>query len=228
MSLRLLSGGAANGLVNTRRATFRDRTGHEIQGDFGAVGGMKDRILAGEAIDLAILTRPVIDALVAAGKLRGDTVTDLGDVATGVAVKSGAPAPSIGDADSLGAALLAADAIFCPDTVKATAGIHVAAMLDRLGIRDQVRIEEFPNGQTAMAQMAGSPLANPIGCTQVTEILNTDGVTLIGPLPDPFALSTVYSAAVATDAEAPEDARLLIEMLADPEIAEIRRGVGFS
>lgn len=228
MDIKLLSGGAANGLVNKLREQFSKETGMEIAGDFGAVGGMKDRILAGEEIDLAILTRSVINDLVEAGKLKKDSATDLGRVATGVAVKDGSDVPVISDAGSLKAALLAADAIFCPDTVKATAGIHVAAMLDRLDIRDDVRVEEFPNGQTAMARMAASPLAGPVGCTQVTEILNTEGVTLVGTLPDPFALDTVYTAAVSAGAGSPEEAMALIRMLAAPSADEIRRSVGFT
>ena len=228
MQLRMLSGGAANGLVNQLRETFKDQTGRDIAGDFGAVGGMRDRIASGEQIDIAILTRAAIDTLVAAGKLDASTVTDLGQVDTGVAVKSGSDLPRIDDADDLKAVFGAADALFCPDTVQATAGIHFATVLDRLGVAGAVPLEEFPNGQTAMAAMAASDLSSPIGCTQVTEILNTDGVDYVGPLPAPFDLSTVYTAAVAVDAAAPEDARALITLLADPDHADLRRSVGFT
>ena len=41
----------------------------------------------------------------------------------------------------------------------------------------------------------GDPAA--IGCTQASEILYTPGVALVGPLPEPFALTTDYRAAVA-------------------------------
>lgn len=228
MQLRMLSGGAANGLVNKLRDVFGDQTGRDIDGDFGAVGGMRDRIAGGEQIDIAILTRAAIDTLVAAGKLDPDTVTDLGQVDTGVAVKTGSSHPKIGDAAALERVFGSADALFCPDTVQATAGIHFAAVLDRLGVRDAAALKEFPNGQTAMAAMAASDLAAPIGCTQVTEILNTDGVDYVGALPAPFDLSTVYTAAVASGAEAPDDARALIALLADPKNADLRRSVGFT
>ena len=105
---------------------------------------------------------------------------------------------------------------------------EVAALFDRLGVRDTATLKEFPNGQTAMAAMAVSDLASPIGCTQVTEILNTDGVDYVGALPAPFDLSTVYSAAVAIGAEAPDDARALIALLADPGNVDLRRSVGFT
>ncbi|MFT7474529.1 MAG: molybdate transport system substrate-binding protein [Verrucomicrobiales bacterium] len=228
VQLRMLSGGAANGLVNKLHDTFRDQTGRDIDGDFGAVGGMRDRIAAGEQIDIAILTRAAIDTLVAAGRLDPDTVTDLGHVDTGVAVKTGSSHPQIGDAAALQRVFGSADALFCPDTKQATAGIHFATVLDRLGVRDAATLKEFPNGQTAMATMAASDLEAPIGCTQVTEILNTDGVDYVGALPAPFDLSTIYSAAVASGAEAPDDARALIALLADSQNADLRRSVGFT
>lgn len=228
VKLKILSGGAANGLVDKMRDAFRERTGRTIDGDFGAVGGMRDRIAGGEAVDIAILTRAAIDTLVEAGRLEADSVTDLGHVVTGVAVKLGAPTPAITDADGLTQLFSTADALFCPDTVKATAGIHFASVLERLGIRDSVTLAEHPNGQTAMAEMAASDLAAPVGCTQVTEILNTPGVTYVGPLPAPFDLSTVYTAAIARGSEAAEDARILIDLLADPGARDLRRSVGFT
>ena len=228
MALKILSGGAANGLVNALREAFGAQAGMEIEGDFGAVGGMRDRIAAGEAVDLAILTRAAIDALVEAGRLDPGSVTDLGQVVTGIAVKRGAAHPPIDGEAALRKTFGAAEALFCPDTARATAGIHVASILDRLGLAGRIRLEEHPNGQTAMAAMAASALDRPLGCTQVTEILNTDGVEYVGPLPPPFDLSTVYTAAVATDAAAPEAARTLVALLADPDRADLRRSVGFT
>ncbi len=228
MQLRILSGGAANGLVNRVREAFRDRTGLGIAGDFGAVGGMRERIAGGEAVDLAILTRAAIDALVEEGRLDGGSVADLGRVETGIAVKEGAELPSVADAEALAEVLRGAEALFCPDTGKATAGIHFASVLERLGLHDPGRLREFPNGQTAMAAMAESDLAAPVGCTQVTEILNTPGVAYAGPLPPPHDLSTTYSAAISREAARPGEARALISLLTDPGAAELRRSVGFT
>jgi molybdate transport system substrate-binding protein len=72
-------------------------------------------------------------------------------------------------------ALLAADAIFVPDTKASTAGIHVAKVLQQLGIADEVaaRLKIFPNGATAMRHLAASDARRPIGCTQSTEIIST-------------------------------------------------------
>ena len=46
-TVRLLSGGAAHGLVEQVRPAFEAATGCTIDGVFGAVGAMKARLLSG-------------------------------------------------------------------------------------------------------------------------------------------------------------------------------------
>jgi molybdate transport system substrate-binding protein len=230
MTLKILSGGAANGLVNACTADFTSATGHDICGDYGAVGAMRDRITGGEQVDLIILTRKIIDDLAHAGMVRPDSVTDLGNVVTGVGVREGSEVPDVSTADGLRAALAGASSLYVPDTQRATAGIHVAGVIARLGLEAEMadRLRTFPNGQTAMATMVADAQDGAIGCTQVTEILNTPGVVYAGDLPEAFALSTVYTAAVARDAEQPEAASTLIRLLSDPGAADLRRRVGFT
>jgi molybdate transport system substrate-binding protein len=76
----------------------------------------------------------------------------------------------------------------------------------------------------AMAEAEGPGL---IGCTQVTEIRYTPGVQLVAMLPKEFELATVYTAAVTSKAEQPQAARMLIDLLASPTAAELRRAGGF-
>ena len=59
--LRILSGGAAQGLVEALRPAFEAESGCTIDGTFGAVGAMRARLLGGEPADLVILTRALID-----------------------------------------------------------------------------------------------------------------------------------------------------------------------
>ena len=133
------------------------------------------------------------------------------------------------DAAALRGAIHAADGIYFPDPRQATAGIHFAKVLAALGVDTTAdpRLLTFPNGATAMAALAASPLSAPIGCTQVTEILNTKGVTLVGLLPQEFELATVYCAAVASKAKYPREAQRLIEMLIAPEAQAHRDRLGF-
>jgi molybdate transport system substrate-binding protein len=227
--LRILSGGAAQGLVEALRPDFEAETGCTIEGTFGAVGAMRARLLDGTPADLVILTRALIDGLVRDGHVTAATAADLGTVETAVAVRNGETPPAIGNAKALRAALLAADEIHFPDPEQATAGIHFAKVLRDLGIWGVVasRLKTAPNGATAMRALAASTSAHPIGCTQATEILSTPGIALVGALPPDCALATVYTAATGAKAELPAEAARLVALLTDGAGRESRRRLGF-
>ena len=229
MSLRVLSAGAAEGVISALADSFRAETGDDITGTFGAVGAMKEKLLSGEPADIIVLTRAQIAELSAAGQVAPGTIADLGTVYTGVAVRSTDPAPDIADAQGLRDALLDAQAIFFPDPRRATAGIHFAKVLQMLGIAEKVaaRLQTYPNGSAAMREMAGSSGARLVGVTQITEINNTAGVKLAGRLPREFELATLYSAGVCTAAQAPEAARRFVTLLCGVTSQSMRRKAGF-
>ncbi len=197
MKLRFLSAGAAQALVRSTAQT----AGITVEGTFGAVGAMQEKVIAGEQSDLVILRRDQIDLLAAKGLVLRDSIMDLGVVPTSIGVRASDPAPSITDEASLRAALLAADAIYFPDPAKATAGVHFTKVLEKLGISQQVaaRLHTYPDGATSMKAMAEAG-GHPIGCTQATEIRATPGVKVVAPLPQGFDLATVYSGAVSANA----------------------------
>jgi molybdate transport system substrate-binding protein len=228
-SLKLLSGGAAHGLVAAVTPQFTSKTGWSIDGNFGAVGGMAAKLRDGAAVDVMILTAALIEELTREGLLQVRSAAEIGAVETAIAVRAGDDAPAIGDENALRNALLAADAIFVPDILSSTAGIHVARVLKALGIFDQVqsRLKIFPNGATAMRELAGSKALRAIGCTQSTEIIVTQGLTLVGPLPPACALATVYSAAATTRAADGSVAKILIDILAGPDQLAARQRAGF-
>jgi molybdate transport system substrate-binding protein len=136
---------------------------------------------------------------------------------------------SIRTPEDLKALLQAAPEIYFPDPAKATAGIHFMKVLQALDLAgDPTKLKTYPNGATAMAALAQAAEPEAVGCTQVTEILITPGVRLSALLPPPHELVTLYTAAVARDAQEPELARALIEELTASAAAETRRRCGFS
>jgi molybdate transport system substrate-binding protein len=228
-SLKILSGGAAQGLVASVAPKFKAITGLDIEGEFGAVGAMADKLRAGAQADIVVLTAAMIAALARENHVVAASVADIGLVETAIAIRAGDPQVAVGNTVELRKAFLAADAIFVPDTRASTAGIHVAKVLQQLGIADDVaaRLNIFPNGATAMRNLAVSTAARPIGCTQSTEIIGTSGVMLSGSLPQGCELSTVYTAAVATQAADAEHAQRLIDLLIGTEQGDLRERAGF-
>jgi molybdate transport system substrate-binding protein len=228
-TLHLLCAGAAQGLVTALQPRLLQELDAQTGGRFGAVGAMKEAYGAGEPCDLFVSSDAIVTALIAEGLLRPDSRTPLGHVRTGVAVRTGTTHPAVGTPEALAAALRAADVVHYPDPQRATAGIHFAKVLRELGLDGELqdRIRTFPNGATAMRELAASSASNPIGCTQVTEILFTPGLDLVGLLPPQFELATVYTAAVPVRASHPALAAGFIGMMTAPDTAELRQRCGF-
>jgi len=228
-ALNILSGGAAQGLVASLAPKFKAQTGLDIEGEFGAVGAMAGRLRNGIPADIVVLTAAMIADLARENLVVGATISDIGLVETAIAVRAGDPQVTVKDAAALRGAFLAADAIFVPDTKASTAGIHVAKVLQRLGIADDVaaRLQIFPNGATAMHHLAETDAVRPIGCTQSTEIISTRGVVLSGSLPQGCELSTMYTAAVTARTAAAQQAQSLIDLLIAPDQDKLRERAGF-
>jgi molybdate transport system substrate-binding protein len=163
------------------------------------------------------------------GRVVPGSAAPLGTVRTGIAVGAGEPVPDIHDAASLRATLVNASRLLFPDPQRATAGIHFVDVLRRLGIRDAVaaRIATFPNGAAAMRELAQSHAPGAVGCTQITEINDTEGVKLVGTLPPGFDLATLYTAAVCTTARDRALAQRLVQWLGGAQTRALRARGGF-
>jgi molybdate transport system substrate-binding protein len=227
-TIRILSGGAAQAVVERIAITFRRDTGHTVIGEFSAVGAMRDKVVAGEPVDVVILTAPLIDELVDKGLVSGARA-DLGRVGTGVAVRAGTPLPDVSSATTLRGNILAATRIVCPDPAVATAGKVVMSMLDRLGIAAPVRdrMQFFPNGYAAMGWLGRSTGMLELGITQMTEIRANQSVTLAGPLPDELQAKATYSAGLVARARDPDAAREFIKQLTAAEAKPVLAAAGF-
>ena len=227
--LHVLCAGAVQGLVKAVVSAFEKDTGATVQARFGAVGAMKEALMGGAPCDVLVVTDAMLRALQGNGALEADGAAPIGRVRTGVAARVGDPLPGVDSADTLKAALLAAPEFYVPDILKSTAGQHIASVLERLDVRRALgtRLMVYPNGSTAMGALAERGRPGAIGATQVTEILYTPGLVLAGVLPDPYGLSTVYSAGVSQTANDPALAMRFVALLCGEASAGERRDGGF-
>ena len=228
MDVYLLSGGAAAGLVNPLKAEFEAKHNCTLHGTFSAVGAMKEALLQGTPCDVVILSKAMVQSLIDSGHVKAGSLRALGVVKTGIAVKHGTTHPAIATRADLQAAFRAAEGIYFPDPKLATAGIHFFKVLQTLGLDVELadRFRTYPNGATAMKEMALAT-GPVIGCTQVTEIKYTEGVDLVGVLPQEFELATVYALGISSRAQQPQIAQALSDALTDTSTEALRLAGGF-
>jgi molybdate transport system substrate-binding protein len=217
--LRLLAAGATEASVRDTMPLFEAKTGLSVTFDFGAVGALRDRVLAGEAADLLVVTPAIITTLEAQQRVHAGSRVDLGQVGGGIAVRRGDPLPAVDTPDALERALLDADEVYYADPAVATAGAALMKVVDTLGIGEQVRAKGHiaAGGKAAMQNMTLSSAPRVIGATQISEIKSVPAAVLVGGYPAPLQVETTYSALILERTTRAADASQLIQFFAGPE-----------
>jgi molybdate transport system substrate-binding protein len=215
--LKVMSAGAMKAMVTELGGDFTRETGHTLALTTGTVGQLRDKLLAGEAADVVVMSDTAIDQLIGQGHLVRGSRVDIARTGIGVAVRDGAPKPNISTPEALKQALLSAKSIAYVDPASgATSGIYFASVLQRLGIADAVKSKTvLRQGGGYVAELVARGEAE-LAVHQISEIIPVKGATLVGPLPRDLQKVTVYSAALPTRAAATEPAKALVEFLARP------------
>jgi len=194
---------------------------------FGPSGGINKRVSEGETGDVIVSTRGGIEGLARAGKVTAGTSAPVARSQVGVAVLKGATRPDISTPDALRQTLLDAKAVAYSDPAGGGAsGIHLAKVLDRLGIAQRVNARArlgraVPNAEALVKGEAD------IAIQQIPELLAVPGVEVIGPLPGDLGHTTTFSAGVLATTRHPEAARALVEFLRSPDAVATLRAKGF-
>ncbi len=193
--IEVASAEAVRGPLESVSPAFTRQTGCGVAFAFMTAGQVRARVEAGEALDVAIASRQVIDGLVETGKAAHRT--DLGRIGLAVAVREGAAVPGLATADAFVAALRGARSIsFTSPAAGGTAGLYVAGLLQRLGISDEV-------GRKAVYATGGRDAAHKVArgeaefaVTFPSEIVPVKGARVGGMLPPELQSYTTYAAAI--------------------------------
>jgi molybdate transport system substrate-binding protein len=112
--VRVLSTLALKGAVSHLAGHYVAAGGARIEADFAPTLALLDRLRAGEAADVVILTREGLDEVVREGRVTAASCVDLARSYVGLAVRAGEPHPDISTEPGLRAALLGAHAVIIP------------------------------------------------------------------------------------------------------------------
>lgn len=223
MSLRVLSTLALMGAMPRLAEAWQAQSGGTLETAFAPTVALLDRLRAGEAADIAILTAGGIDEMTAAGHLRPGSRTDVALSFVGVAVKAGAPKPDIGSVEAFKAALLAARSIAYSRI--GASGIYFAGLIERLGIAEAVNAKATVIATGFTAEHAASG-AVELAVQQLSELLVVPGIEIVGPLPAEIQSVGTFSAGLPTTSGQPGEATAFLHFLRSQTAAPALRAAG--
>jgi molybdate transport system substrate-binding protein len=220
-TLKILSGGAMQGLMAEAVPLFERGCGGKVAVEIGLTSALRKAIADGEAFDIALLPRSDIDALARDGRIVAGSVADIARSAIGVAVRAGAPKPDISTVDAFKRAVLQAASVTYSD---GPSGLYIAGLMDRLGLAGAVKSKtRLTTGPVAELLARGEA---ELGLQQIVAILSVKGADLVGPLPKELQNIIVYAAGISAAAQQGAAALDLIRFLATPDVMRIIRAKG--
>src|SRR5690349_9646696 len=214
--LKILTGAGMSMPVRALAADFGQRTGATVSVVSDTAGGVQKRMEAGEKFDLVIGTTAVLETLTGENKVSGQH-SDLAQMVAGISAKAGMAKPALADSAQVKATLLAAKNVAYVDPASGgITGVFFLQQADKMGIGQEVRAKAVlkPNG-TGVADAVARGEAQ-YGVTLISEMLPNKGVT-VWALPDDIQMTTIYTAAIATNAENAMDAQALLNDLFGPK-----------
>ncbi|RXZ33373.1 ABC transporter substrate-binding protein [Oxalobacteraceae bacterium CAVE-383] len=225
-TLNVLTTGAFKQVAAALVPLYESRSGNKINLDNDTAGALAKRVEGGAHFDVVILTPDLLKEFVAKGKVHADSVANLAQVGIGVMVPAGAPRPAIDTVEHFKQALLDAKSVAYIDPASGgSSGIYLAKLFQQWGIAQQIdaKAVKVKGGSVAEHIVDGEAV---LGIHQISEILPTKGVTLIGPLPAEIQNYTVYTAGISSTSNEQAAARAFLQLLTSPEAVRLLKEKG--
>jgi molybdate transport system substrate-binding protein len=223
VEIKVLSTHAALDVLNVLGPKFERAAGCRLSFGYDPAKAVKRQVENGAAFDVAIVTRPVFDDLVAQGKMLAEPRGDVGRSGLGVSVRQGAAKPDISTAEAFKRALLAANTVV--RSTEGTSGIYFDRLIGRLGIAEAMRdkIVLGPSGRVAELVARGEA---EMAIQQIAELLPVSGAQYAGPFPPDLQLYSEFVAGVAAAGKHRKTAAAFVKALTTPEAAALFKAAG--
>lgn len=222
--LQVIAGGGIAVPLNDIAAQFEQTSGHKVTIRYGTAPELI-KIATTTPFDLAVTPSEVFRDDGAAAMLVPGPTIDIARVGLGVAVRAGAPKPDIGTPDAMKQALLAAKTVA---TIPASAaGVQVMKLFEKLGVANEVKakLQAAANPPKLVEIMAGGRAE--IGIF-ITNVLTTNGLDMVGPVPAELDYVLTYTSGIARDAAQSAVARAFLDYLKSPQAKAVLKARGLT
>ena len=222
--LQVIAGGGIAVPLNEIAAQFEQASGHKVVIRYGTAPELI-QMAKTAPFDLAVTPSEVFRDEGARARLAPGPTADIARVGLAVAVRAGAPKPDVSTPDALKQALLAAKTV---GTIPASAaGVQVMKLFERLGVADAVKakLQAAANPTKLIESVAGGRAELAIF---IINVLTTDGLDVLGPVPAELDHVLVYTGGVAREAARTEIARAFLDFLRSPQAKAVLKARGLS
>src|SRR5689334_20055144 len=215
-TIRIMSGGAPKEIFLRLTPQFERKSGHKVEFVFAVMSALREKVAAGEKADVLVMPTNILEDYQKSGIAQARGRAILGLVSINAVIRTGAPKPDLSTPDTVKQAILKSRAITHATPGATPSGTHMGKLIEEMGIaaamKDKIIHRPALEGGV---QLVASGEAE-IGFYPKSEVINTDGLTVVGPLPDAIQLTTIYGAAVTAASPAPDAATVFIKFMSDP------------
>jgi molybdate transport system substrate-binding protein len=218
--LNIVAAGAVRGIIASMIEDYSRQSGLTFNLIVGPTGQLRGAIASGKPTDLVIVSAPLMAEMEKSGRIAPGSRIDLGRVGLGVVVREGTPSPDISTPEAVKAALIKANTIAYTDPkLGGTSVERLMKFAESAGIKDEVVRKGVisTGGNDAAAKVAEGKA--DIAVVPITDI-HAKEAKLVGPLPEPIQLWTVYAAAIPNSSADPAAARAFVAAMTAPAMQD--------
>ncbi len=220
--VRVVASNGVKAAMEELRPQCERATAEAVRIEYATSASLAQRIAAGEAFDVAILTSELIDALTKSGKISPSAKAKLGQSGIGVGIRKGAKMPDIHTPDAFKATLLNAKSItYAGD---GASRVTLERSFEKMGIAEAVKRKTLlEQGSTRATAKAAGGDAELVG-----EILPAPGVKLVGPVSAEFQNYVGFAAGMSAKAGNSAGATAVMEFLSGPAVGPVLKAHGMA
>src|SRR4029078_3158994 len=180
------------------------------------MSALRDKLAAGEKADVLVMPTNILDGYQNDNVVRPQGRAVLGLVSINAVVRRGTAKPDLSTPEKVKQAMLNSRAITHATPGATPSGTHMGKLVEQLGIADAMKgkIIHRPALEGGVQLVANGEAE--IGFYPKSEVVNTDGLSVVGPLPAAIQLTTIYGATVTAASRASDAAAAFIKFMSDP------------
>jgi molybdate transport system substrate-binding protein len=214
--IQILSAASMQTVFKEIIGDFERTSGNRVIIRYSTMGAITGRIMGGEEADLVISSPASISSLLKEGRIKAGSQVAISRTGVGIVVPSGTPTPRIVSVEDFKRVLLAAKTVVYADPAGGgAAGIHIAHVIERLGIAEQLKPKTKLGAGGDVTEVTLAQGYGALGMTQVSEIVGKPGAEFVR-LPNELQNYTGFTAGTSVDTKQEEAVATFIKFLKSP------------